>query len=121
MSVGYDSGSGTYGLSDSGQLLAANVYVGSSGTGTFTQTGGTHTIGTALYLGYNLGYNTSECGTYSLGGSGLLSARSEYVGCVAGLRQASSSPAARTQYLSFRSAAAGRIRLAAASCKPAVF
>ncbi len=84
LSVGYDSGSGTYGLSGSGQLLAANVYVGSSGTGTFTQTGGTHTIGTALYLGYNLGYNTSECGTYSLGGSGLLSARSEYVGCVAG-------------------------------------
>ena len=57
--------------------LSANYeYVGYSGTGTFTQTGGTHTIAAALYLGANAG----SSGTYNLSGSGLFSAASEYVG-----------------------------------------
>ena len=35
----------------SGSLTVATEYVGYSGTGTFTQTGGTNTITSALYLG----------------------------------------------------------------------
>ena len=50
--------------------------MGYSGTGTFTQSGGTNSIIDALYLGYNAG----SSGTYNLSGSGLLSAASEYVG-----------------------------------------
>ena len=44
-------GSGTYNLSGSGQLSAYDEYVGYSGTGTFTQSGGTNSIGSYLYLG----------------------------------------------------------------------
>ena len=68
--------SGTYNLSGSGLLSANSEYVGYSGTGTFTQSGGTHSIANSLYLGYNAG----SSGTYSLSGSGQLSAASEYVG-----------------------------------------
>ena len=68
-------GSGAYNLSGSGQLSASSVYVGYSGTGTFTQSGGTNST-SGLYLGNNAGGS----GAYSLGGSGLLSASSEYVG-----------------------------------------
>ena len=66
---------GAYSLSGSGLLSANSEYVGSGGTGTFTQSGGTHAIASALYLG---AYGGS--GTYSLSGSGQLSAASEYVG-----------------------------------------
>ena len=55
-------------------------YVGYSGTGTFTQSGGTNSISNYLYLGYNAGGS----GTYSLSGSGQLSAAGEYVGYTAG-------------------------------------
>ena len=77
--LGYNAGSNaTYNLDD-GQLSAtgtlyytspAGEYVGYSGTGTFTQSGGTNAIANALYLGYNAG----SSGTYNLSGSGLLSA-----------------------------------------------
>ena len=57
--------------------MNAGEYVGSSGTGTFTQSGGTNNIGSGcLYLGYNAG----SSGSYTLSGSGLLSAANEYVG-----------------------------------------
>ena len=46
---------------------AGYEYVGYSGTGTVTQTGGTNTVGTALVLGQNPG----SVGTYNLLG-GLL-------------------------------------------------
>ena len=68
-------GRGTYNLSGSGQLSAPVEYVGSSGTGTFTQSGGTNASGGGLYLGYS----PASSGTYSLSGSGLLSASSESV------------------------------------------
>ena len=72
-------GSGNYNLSGSGLLNVAGVeaseYVGYSGTGSFTQSGGTNTLG-LLYLGYNAG----ACGSYSLGGTAWLKAGYEYVG-----------------------------------------
>jgi autotransporter-associated beta strand protein len=60
-----------------GSLSAPYQYVGSGGTGTFTQSGGTNTIGNSLYLGHGGG----DCGTYSLGGAAQLSASYEYAGC----------------------------------------
>ena len=78
--LGYDStGSGTYNL-NSGILVAANEYIGHSGTGTFNQTqgeyfAGSNTITNALYLGYN----PTGSGTYNLN-SGTLSAANEYIG-----------------------------------------
>ena len=51
-------------------------YIGYSGTGSFTQSGGTNSVSGSLYLGYNSG----SSGTYNLSGSGLLSAPSEYIG-----------------------------------------
>jgi autotransporter-associated beta strand protein len=78
--LGFNSGSaGTYVLSGSGQLSAQNEYVGYSGVGTFSQSGGFNNISgyftTPLYLGYSL----SGSGKYTLGG-GSLSATAEYVG-----------------------------------------
>ena len=79
LSLGGSTGSGTVQMTDGGLSTASGVqYVGYSGTGTFTQTGGDNSIGYygSLYLGYNAG----SSGTYSLSGSGQLSAPSEYVG-----------------------------------------
>jgi hypothetical protein len=86
--LGYYSGSnGTYDLSGTGQLSAPYEYVGSSGssgstrytgTGQFTQTGGTNTVGTALYVGYNPA-GGGKNNTYTLG-SGTLSAPYQYIG-----------------------------------------
>ncbi len=70
---GYVNSSATYNLSG-GKLLATNEYVGDSGTGTFTQSGGTNSISGCLYLGYN------RSGTYNLNGTGGLSAPNEYIG-----------------------------------------
>ena len=72
--------SGSYNLSGSG-LLAVNFYeyVGFSGSGTITQTGGTASLANDsgnLYLGYNSGSN----GVYNLSGSALSSNYFEYVG-----------------------------------------
>ena len=110
-----------------GTLSVSNQYVGSGGTGTFTQSGGTNTVSSNLYLGnaatdngtyrpewpgnalrhdpvrrllrhgnglavgrnqraqngyvsLYLGYNTTGAGSYSLSGSGSLSAYEQYVG-----------------------------------------
>ena len=49
-------------------LSAATDSVGFSGTGSFTQTGGTNTITGSL----NLGHSANSAGTYNLNG-GLLS------------------------------------------------
>ena len=60
-----------------GSLTAGYIeYVGYSGTGTFTQTGGINTISFYFYLGYNSG----STGTYNLSGTGQLSAATEYIG-----------------------------------------
>jgi hypothetical protein len=79
--LGYNTGSrGTYSLSDSGYLAvhgnANSEYVGYSGTGSFTQTGGTNTANGFLYVANNAG----SVGTYTLGGSGYLSTLNIYVG-----------------------------------------
>ena len=89
--LGSASGSnGTYNLSGTGQLLTlcqndnAFEYVGYSGTGSFNQSGGTHSVTSNdaydghygyLYFGYNAGVS----GTYSLTG-GQLSADYMYLG-----------------------------------------
>ncbi len=51
-------------------------YIGNKGPGTFSQSGGTNNVGAGLYLAYYSGVSSS----YSLSGSGLLSAGGEYVG-----------------------------------------
>jgi hypothetical protein len=74
--LGYNSGSsGTYNLSGTGNLSAGYEFIGWSGTGTFTQTGGTNAISSYLRLGYYSGAK----GTYNLSGTGKLSAYSEYI------------------------------------------
>jgi autotransporter-associated beta strand protein len=63
--------SGIYNLSGSGVVSSNNTYVGLAGTGTFNQTGGTHTTNNALVLGNSAGstgtYNLSA-GTFVTGG-----------------------------------------------------
>ena len=59
-----------------GALSVANHYVGSGGTGTFSQSGGINTIGKYLYLGYNPG----DSGAYSLIGGQLSPVDAEFVG-----------------------------------------
>ena len=52
-------------------------FIGNSGTGIFTQSGGTNSASSYLYLGYYAG----SSGTYSLSGGGLLSVGgNEFVG-----------------------------------------
>ncbi len=76
MYLGYNSGSsGTYELSG-GELSSGHQYIGHSGTGTFTQTGGTNTLKFYLYLGQYSGAS----GTYELSG-GELSSWNQYIGC----------------------------------------
>ena len=67
--MGYnDFTSGTYSLSGSG-LLSTNIeYLGYSGTGSFTQSGGTNAVSGSLCLAYTSG----SSGTYNLNG-GVLS------------------------------------------------
>ena len=79
--LGTDAGaSGSYTLSDSGSgsllSVVGNEYIGNSGTGTFNQSGGSHTVARNLSLGnYDGGI-----GTYTLSGGGLAVSGSEYVG-----------------------------------------
>jgi hypothetical protein len=77
--VGFLAGStGTYTLGGTGTLTANSYeYIGYSGTGTFNQTGGTHTMGPNLIL--FIGNNSGSMGTYNLSG-GTLTAGYEYVG-----------------------------------------
>jgi autotransporter-associated beta strand protein len=58
-----------------GQLSAYYEYVGNSGTGSFTQSGGTHSVSNYFYLGYK----TGSSGSYNLIG-GQLTSYDEYVG-----------------------------------------
>ena len=68
LSLGYDSGaSGTNDLSGTGQLSADYEYIGYSGTGTFTLSGGTNTVAKWLSLAYWLG----SSGTYTISGGTL--------------------------------------------------
>ncbi len=64
-----------------GSLTASAGYVGYAGTGSFTQSGGVHTLSAGAFNGpLYLGYNTGSNGTYTLSGSGVLNTTSEFVG-----------------------------------------
>ena len=80
LNIGYFEGSsGTYSLTGNGYLSVPNTYIeylGYSGTGTFTQSGGTNSSGSYLVLGYG----SSTIGTYNLSGGSLYSAVDLYVG-----------------------------------------
>ena len=52
------------------------VGLNAGSTGTYNQTGGTNTVGNSLYVGVG----TGSTGTYTLGGTGILSARTESIG-----------------------------------------
>ena len=67
--------SGTYNLTSGGSLAALTEYIGDSGTGTFTQSGGTHST-----VGFNLGINASGSGTYTLSGGSLSAQYQENIG-----------------------------------------
>jgi autotransporter-associated beta strand protein len=58
-----------------GSLASPTQFVGYSGSGSITQSGGTNSPSNSLYLGYN----SSGNGTYSLS-AGVLSAAAEYIG-----------------------------------------
>ncbi|KPK80581.1 MAG: hypothetical protein AMJ81_11815 [Phycisphaerae bacterium SM23_33] len=66
---------GAYELSQTGQILAQNIFVGHHGQGAFTQTGGSNIVNDKLVIGYW----THAQGTYELSG-GNLQARTGYVG-----------------------------------------
>jgi hypothetical protein len=70
--LGYDNGSkGTYNLSGDPTLstltVTGNEYIGYNGTGTFNQTGGSHTVADTLTIAANPG----SAGTYNLSGGSL--------------------------------------------------
>ena len=72
--LGYLAASnGTYGLNSANGpslLSAAYEYIGYSGSGSFIQSGGTHNVSAALFLGDNFGGS----GTYTLSGGSLFAA-----------------------------------------------
>ena len=62
LTVGYYSGSASYSLSDGELLVQGSETIGVNVAGTFTQSGGTHSVSGTLYLGANSG----SSGSYSL-------------------------------------------------------
>ena len=82
LSLGYEStGSGTYSLSNTGQLFAPVEAIGCYGVGYFAQSGGTNTISQGLCIGVDSGSG----GTYTLGNTGQLLAPYETIGCGSGV------------------------------------
>ncbi len=82
LSLGNSAGSGSVQMT-AGSLSANAQYVGDSGAGAFTQTGGTISLGafSNVYIGsLYLGNSSGASGVYSLGGSGQLWAGAENVG-----------------------------------------
>ena len=69
--------SGTVQMVQGSLTVGYYAFVGYSGTGTFTQTGGTHTVNSYLHLGYNKG---SE-GNYTLSDGSLNVGHNTCVGC----------------------------------------
>ena len=92
-------------------LSAANLYVGSGGTGTFTHSAGTVTVSNGFYLGYN----SADTGTYALSGTGKLSLYNEFVGySVAGsVTQSGGSNGASLLVLGYNSTGNGAYNLSA--------
>ena len=84
-------GSGSYTLSGSGSLTAANEYLGYGSSGSFAQSGGSNAMSGALFIGNTVNFlvysypnyiyaTFSGSGSYNLSGSGLLSASAEFIG-----------------------------------------
>ncbi len=72
---GGTGGSGSYNLNGSGRLTVVTEIVGSySGTGSFTQSGGTHAVSNILYVG------EFGSGTYQLSATGFLTTPYELIG-----------------------------------------
>ncbi len=119
----------------SGSLVTAYHYVGYSGTGSFTLSGGTSSVTNSLYLGYNsgsgggyaqsggvnlvssavyLGYNSGSSGSYNLTG-GSLAAPYQYVGYggSGGFTQSggTNSPGYTALYLGYSSGGSGSYNL----------
>ena len=86
-------------------LTTASEYLGSFGNAMFAQSGGTHTVGGNLYLGYFAGSG----GTYSLTGNSVLSASAEYVGYAAPVAAVFQQSGATTARCCCRSATAQAI------------
>jgi hypothetical protein len=79
--LGYTFGStGAYNLSGGSLTLTNSEYIGNSGAGTFTQTGGTHAINDPGTNGLFIGFANSGSGTYTLSAGTLTIAGSEHVG-----------------------------------------
>jgi autotransporter-associated beta strand protein len=96
----YSNSSGTYSL-QGGSLTVPNEYIGFSGNGTFTQSGGTHAVSSNLIIGNNsnssgqynlqtgtntiaglliLGNNSGGTGSYTQSGGSLSDPYGEYIG-----------------------------------------
>ncbi len=80
-----NSGTGQSGtiLMNGGSITWTHAeYVGYSGIGTFTQSGGATNSHSGIYdlEALYLGYNPGSSGTYNLSGTGILSAKYEYIG-----------------------------------------
>ena len=71
--------SGTIQMTGGSLVVSNDCSVGYTGTGTFTQSGGTNTILANLYLGWFSGIS----GSYNLSGTGQLSALNERIGAIA--------------------------------------
>ena len=79
LSLGSTAGSGAINMTDGNLFVTfpGSVFVGYSGTGAFTQSGGTSS---SWHL--CVGYNAGSSGIYSLSGTGQLSTvGEEYIGC----------------------------------------
>ena len=69
LSLGSGAGNGTIFMTAGGLATISNDYIGDSGSGSFVQSGGTHTVSSSLYVGNSTGIS----GSYILSGTGLLS------------------------------------------------
>jgi autotransporter-associated beta strand protein len=85
--LGDNSSNGSYVLSNSGLLTITTAeYIGNSGVGSFTQSGGTNivsnnfNINPAYFSENDLYIGCSSSGSYALSNSGLLTSPGEYVG-----------------------------------------
>ena len=78
LSLGSSAGSGTVQITAGSLATTGNEYVGDSGLGSFTQSGGTNSVSSSGVL--FLGNTVSSSGAYTLSGNGLLSVQSEAIG-----------------------------------------
>ncbi len=74
--MGNSAGSQGSHTMSTGSFSVGDEILGNNGTGTFTQSGGTHAVSNSLYMAFSAGSK----GIYDLSGSGSLSADYEYVG-----------------------------------------